>query len=59
METFPIRLLQICAPAELYLAMKMSDRPALVTGPDTVHRVFEITRMSERLDFVDDPQEVQ
>src|ERR671914_622107 len=30
-------------------------RFALVRGGETVHRVFEITRMSDRLDFVDDP----
>jgi anti-sigma B factor antagonist len=33
-------------------------RFVLVRGDETVHRVFEITRMSERLDFVDDPEEV-
>ena len=33
-------------------------RFAIVRGDETVHRVFEITRMSERLDFVDDPDEV-
>jgi anti-sigma B factor antagonist len=33
-------------------------RLALVPGPDRVMRVFEITRMLERLDFVDDPREV-
>jgi anti-sigma B factor antagonist len=33
-------------------------RFALVRGQETVHRVFEITRMSERLDFVDAPDEV-
>jgi anti-sigma B factor antagonist len=33
-------------------------RFALVRGPDTVHRVFEITRMSERLDFVDNLEEL-
>jgi len=31
----------------------------LVRGSETVHRVFEITRMSERLDFVSDPEEVR
>jgi anti-sigma B factor antagonist len=34
-------------------------RLALVRGGETVHRVFEITRMSERLEFVDDPEELQ
>jgi anti-sigma B factor antagonist len=33
-------------------------RFALVRGPETVHRVFEITRMNERLDFVADPAEI-
>ena len=39
-------------------AREAGRRCALVRGDDTVHRVFEITRMSERLDFVDDPEEV-
>ena len=39
-------------------AREAGRRFALVRGDDTVHRVFEITRMSERLDFVDDPEEV-
>jgi len=30
---------------------------ALVRGTETVHRVFEITRMSERLEFVEPPEE--
>jgi anti-sigma B factor antagonist len=34
-------------------------RFALVQGPETVHRVFEITQMSERLEFVSDPQEAR
>ena len=29
----------------------------LVRGSETVHRVFEITRMADRLDFVDAPPE--
>ncbi len=29
----------------------------LVRGPSDVHRVFEITRMIDRLTFVDDPSE--
>ena len=33
-------------------------RFSLIRGPETVHRVFEITRMSERLDFVDRPEDV-
>jgi anti-sigma B factor antagonist len=39
-------------------ARESGRRFALVRGPETVHRVFEITRMSERLDFVADPEEV-
>jgi anti-sigma B factor antagonist len=38
-------------------AREAGRRFALIRGGDTVHRVFEITRMSERLDFVDDAQE--
>jgi anti-anti-sigma factor len=34
-------------------------RLALVRGPQSVHRVFEITRMAERLDFVDEPEQVR
>jgi anti-anti-sigma factor len=33
-------------------------RFVLVRGPETVHRVFEITRMAERLEWVADPAEV-
>jgi anti-sigma B factor antagonist len=39
-------------------AREAGRRFVLVKGPDTVHRVFEITRMSERLDFVDSPEAV-
>jgi anti-sigma B factor antagonist len=39
-------------------AREAGRRFALVRGHETVHRVFEITRMSERLDFVDTPEEV-
>jgi anti-anti-sigma factor len=42
--------------------MKARDagrRFTLVRGGETVHRVFEITRMSERLEFVDAPEEVR
>jgi anti-sigma B factor antagonist len=34
-------------------------RFSLVRGDETVHRVFEITRMSERLDFVDAPEDLR
>jgi anti-sigma B factor antagonist len=40
-------------------AREAGRRFALVKGAETVHRVFEITRMSERLDFVADPAEVE
>jgi anti-anti-sigma factor len=33
-------------------------RLVLVTGSEQVMRVFDITRMRERLEFVDDPREV-
>ena len=38
-------------------ARETGRRFTLVRGCDTVHRVFEITRMSERLEFVDAPGE--
>jgi anti-anti-sigma factor len=37
-------------------AREAGRRFALVRGDETVHRVFEITRMSDRLDFVDGPE---
>jgi anti-sigma B factor antagonist len=40
-------------------AREAGRRFALVRGVETVHRVFEITRMSERLDFVADPEDAQ
>jgi anti-anti-sigma factor len=40
-------------------AREAGRRFALVRGPETVHRVFEITRMSDRLDFVADPEDVR
>jgi anti-anti-sigma factor len=39
-------------------AREAGRRFALVRGDETVHRVFEITRMSDRLDFVDDPEDL-
>ena len=39
-------------------ARESGRRLALVPGTDQVMRVFEITRMRERLDFVDDPRDV-
>ena len=40
-------------------AREAGRRFVLVKGAETVHRVFEITRMSERLEFVADPEELQ
>jgi anti-anti-sigma factor len=37
-------------------AREAGRRFALVRGDETVHRVFEITRMSDRLQFVNDPE---
>ena len=34
-------------------------RLALVPGPEAVHRVFEITRMAERLTWVGEPDEAR
>jgi len=39
-------------------AREAGRRFALVRGPETVHRVFEITRMSDRLDFVDSLEDI-
>jgi anti-anti-sigma factor len=39
-------------------ARERQQRLALVPGSEQVMRVFEITRMRERLDFVDAPEEV-
>jgi anti-sigma B factor antagonist len=39
-------------------AREAGRRFSIVRGGETVHRVFEITRMSERLDFVDGPEDV-
>jgi anti-sigma B factor antagonist len=38
-------------------AREAGRRFALVRGSETVHRVFEITQMSERLEFVSEPDE--
>jgi anti-sigma B factor antagonist len=40
-------------------AREAGRRFVLVKGAETVHRVFEITRMSERLEFVADPAELR
>jgi anti-sigma B factor antagonist len=49
--------LRIVALADRRLA-NSGRRLALVRGTETVQRVFDITRMSDRLDFVDDPAAV-
>ena len=40
-------------------ARETGRRFTLVRAGDTVHRVFEITRMSERLEFVDTPEDAR
>ena len=40
-------------------ARKAGRRLALVKGPDTVHRVFTITKLDERLQMVDDVKELE
>ena len=40
-------------------AREAGRRFSLIRGDETVHRVFEITRMSDRLDFVDDPEDLR
>ena len=49
--------LRVVAVASQY-AEERGRRLALVPGSDQVMRVFEITRMRERLDFVDAPEQV-
>jgi anti-sigma B factor antagonist len=39
-------------------AREAGRRFALVAGAEPVHRVFEITKMTDRLDFVATPEEV-
>jgi anti-anti-sigma factor len=39
-------------------ARKAGRRLALVKGPETVHRVFTITKLDERLQMVDDVEEL-
>jgi anti-sigma B factor antagonist len=40
-------------------AREAGRRFSLIRGGETVHRVFEITRMSDRLDFVDAAEDVE
>jgi len=54
MDSSGLRLIALAAQR----AEDLGRRLALVPGPEQVMRVFEITRMRERLDFVDDPVQV-
>jgi anti-sigma B factor antagonist len=54
MDSSGLRLIAVWAQR----ARALGRRLALVPGTEQVMRVFEITRMRERLDFVDDPREV-
>jgi anti-sigma B factor antagonist len=40
-------------------ARRTGRRLTLVRGPETVHRVFLIALLEKRLDFVDDPAEIE
>jgi anti-sigma B factor antagonist len=40
-------------------ARRTGRRLTLVRGPETVHRVFLIALLEKRLDFVDDPGEIE
>ena len=51
MDSSGLRLIALTAQR----AAALGRRLALVPGPEQVMRVFEITRMRERFDFVDDP----
>lgn len=39
-------------------AREEGRRLSVVRGPDAVHRVFSISLLDKRLDFVDDPSEI-
>ena len=54
MDSSGLRLIAVASQR----ARELGRRLALVPGPDQVMRVFELTRMRERLDFVDDPSDV-
>ena len=54
MDSSGLRLIAVSSQR----AQERGRRLALVPGPEQVMRVFEITRMRERLDFVDDPREL-
>jgi anti-sigma B factor antagonist len=40
-------------------AREQGRRLAIVRGPAAVHRVFNVTRLDERLDIIDDPAAVE
>jgi anti-anti-sigma factor len=40
-------------------AKRAGRRAVIVQGPQAVRRVFEITRLDERLEIVDRPEEIQ
>jgi anti-sigma B factor antagonist len=54
MDSSGLRLIAVASRR----AEERGARLALVPGGEQVMRVFEITRMRERLDFVDAPEEV-
>ena len=54
MDSSGLRMIALAAQR----AQSLGRRLALVPGSEQVMRVFEITRMHERLDFVEDPQEL-
>jgi anti-sigma B factor antagonist len=53
MDSSGLRLIAVSSQR----ARELGRRLALVPGPEQVMRVFEITRMRERLDFIGDPRE--
>ena len=53
MDSSGLRLIAVSSQR----AQELGRRLALVPGPEQVMRVFEITRMRERLDFIGDPRE--
>ena len=40
-------------------ARRMNRRVVIIQGPAAVRRVFEITRLGERLEIVDTPEEIE
>jgi anti-sigma B factor antagonist len=54
MDSSGLRLIAVSAER----ARSRGRRLALVPGAEQVMRVFDVTRMRERLDFVDDPRAV-